>query len=511
MTEYRRREFLGACVSTTGVLMANVSFLRPLSQAVAQEPTVNRGWLKHGPDMDLIVRLIQTTPREDCVEVFVKELQHGLTYRRFLAAIFLAAAETGDLHQLAQIHAAHRTSQTVRLEERLLPIFWALDRVKQGQDAEDKSHFLRELTGPLPQPKMAAEAFLDGMRTGDKSQVEHAIVALARNEGNQQAMHRLWKYSANDLGGTLGHLPIGLANASRTLESIGWQHAEPGLRYLAREICRPEADNTFEGNEQRLNKSLHQLPPDWASSRSNRSVTLELYQRIRSADADSAGDFICANLMKKKASAGAIWDAISLAAADLIFRYQIGGSVIGGAMIHAITSTNALRFGFNLVTTPEIRLIQLLQAAGCLAGGFIGQAAKDKRLRNLSLVDDLDRLNKNEAVTVEEIFEQLPTKGDSYRQQDPSERDASDQACKAAFQLLSQTGNEHSFMNTARTLLCAKASEDPHDFKYPTAAFEDAFLVSPEWRPYLLASSVHALHGVKSADSMVLQRTRSAI
>ena len=66
-------------------------------------------------------------------------------------------------------------------------------------------------------------------------------------------------------------------------------------------------------------------------------------------------------------------------------------------------------------------------------------------------------------------------------------------------------------MQTARTLLCAKASTDPHDFKYPPVAFEAAYLVSPEWRPYLLASSVHALYGVKSPGSQVLQRTRSAI
>jgi hypothetical protein len=511
MNEYGRRKFLGTCGSATGLWIADLQFLQPISRAIAQETTAPRDWLQPGLEIAPIVRLIHSTPRADCVEVFVKELKNGLTYQRFLAALFLTASETGDLHQLAQIYAAHRTSESARVEERLLPLFWALDRIKQGHEAEDKSHFLSDLKGPLPKANEAANAFHDGMKTADKSQVEGAIIALARNEGPRHAMNRLWNSSAKDLGGTLGHLPIGVANAWRTLDTIGWQYAEPGLRYLARETCRPKADNTFAANEQRLKRSLAQLPPNWASRQGNRSVTLELYKILRSADADAAGDFICATLISKKASAGAIWDAISLAAADLIFRHRIGGNVIGGALIHAITSTNALRYGFGLVANHETRLIQLLQAAGSVAEGFIGRAAKDQGLRKLDLIDDLNQSDPTETVTVREIFEQLPEKGDSYGQQDPSERAASDQACQAAFQFLQQAGTAQPFMQTARTLLCIKASTDPHDFKYPAAAFEDAFLASPEWRPYLLASSVHALHGVKSPDSEMLLRARSAI
>ena len=41
--------------------------------------------------------------------------------------------------------------------------------------------------------------------------------------------------------------------------------------------------------------------------------------------------------------------------------------------------------------------------------------------------------------------------------------------------------------------------------------FEDARRVSPEWRPYLLACSVHALHGEKSADSTTLIKVRQAL
>jgi hypothetical protein len=71
--------------------------------------------------------------------------------------------------------------------------------------------------------------------------------------------------------------------------------------------------------------------------------------------------------------------------------------------------------------------------------------------------------------------------------------------------------DELMFTRTARSFLCRKAGLDPHDVKFPAAMFEDARRVSPEWRPYLHACSVHALHGEKSADSMALTKVRRAL
>jgi hypothetical protein len=56
-----------------------------------------------------------------------------------------------------------------------------------------------------------------------------------------------------------------------------------------------------------------------------------------------------------------------------------------------------------------------------------------------------------------------------------------------------------------------KATNNPHDYKYPVAAFEDAAVVSPRWQPYLLAASVHALHGTASADTPALVQARVAL
>src|SRR5207244_1127193 len=67
------------------------------------------------------------------------------------------------------------------------------------------------------------------------------------------------------------------------------------------------------------------------------------------------------------------------------------------------------------------------------------------------------------------------------------------------------------YMTAARAWLCRKASVDSHEFKLPAALFEDYELVSPAWRPRLLAASAHWLHGRQSEDSPVFQQAREAL
>ena len=109
------------------------------------------------------------------------------------------------------------------------------------------------------------------------------------------------------------------------------------------------------------------------------------------------------------------------------------------------------------------------------------------------------------------VFELLPSKGFLYEQKTVEERHGSDRACAAAFVQLQKPENVRPFLQTARGLMCVKASVDPHDMKYPAAAFDDAFAASRRWLPYLLASTVHALHGPRSADSASLVQAREAL
>ena len=133
-----RRQFLKS--SLAGAALAHTGFLAPLGSAAAASVRLEPGLLRFDSEMAPLVRLIQSTPREACARVFVEQLSSGLTYQRLLAGLFLAATQTNDLHQIAQIYGAHRTSAALPEAERLLPLFWAMDRVKLGQDLGQRMH-----------------------------------------------------------------------------------------------------------------------------------------------------------------------------------------------------------------------------------------------------------------------------------------------------------------------------------------------------------------------------------
>jgi hypothetical protein len=156
-------------------------------------------------------------------------------------------------------------------------------------------------------------------------------------------MARLLDCGIRNVSGTLGHHPIVVANGWRTLDAMGWQHAEPVLRYTTRLLGRLKPDRTFTPNLQRVHKTVPDLPTDWASNEYSHEATLEIYKLLREGNADATCDLICSQLSSGKVKAGTMWDAIHLVAADLVFRYKIGGVRIGGSLIHTISSIRQRR------------------------------------------------------------------------------------------------------------------------------------------------------------------------
>jgi hypothetical protein len=59
--------------------------------------------------------------------------------------------------------------------------------------------------------------------------------------------------------------------------------------------------------------------------------------------------------------------------------------------------------------------------------------------------------------------------------------------------------------------MCWKSTPDPHEYKFLAAILEEAELASPQWRPHILAASVHFLHGRQSPDFPAVQQAREAL
>jgi hypothetical protein len=504
-----RRRFLTATATAAVPAFTDLNFLAPLSRLVAADTTIAPQTIERNADIIRLVRLIRETPREKCVSVFVAQLRDGLSYQQFLAGLFLASLEHGDPHQVAQVYSAHRTSSEVRMEERLLPLFWVLDRIALGFEQEP-GRTVKQLSGlPLTESDLE-NAVRRAIKQRDPAQAERTVVMLGRSRGPRTALNVLWEFCSRRASGTLGHDPIMLANTWRTLDALGWQHAEPVLQYLAAAFARNESDASFEPNREFVERTLPKLPGNWNIGKADRGATLDLFGILRDGNWNDACKLICSSLISGKLNARATWDAVHLVAADLLVRYKTGGSPIGGVLVHAVTATDALRFGFDCTGNNDARLLMLLQAVAMLDEVFITPAKRDGELRDMNLLD-LGETASESVKSIAEVFELLPHKDFLLVQKSADERSASDRACTSAFSLLQQPATANQFMQVARGLMCTKASLDPHDFKYPAAAFDDAFAASPEWVPYLLASSVHALHGPQSSDSAVLLQAREAL
>src|SRR5439155_8167165 len=119
--------------------------------------------------------------------------------------------------------------------DRWLPLLWALDNFKssQAQDAREGDWTMAALDEKsLPPADHAKRRFQEAMDRWDEEGADVAVAQLARTAGADGIWELFWRYGARDFR-DIGHKAIFVANSCRTLEAIGWEHAEPVLRSLA--------------------------------------------------------------------------------------------------------------------------------------------------------------------------------------------------------------------------------------------------------------------------------------
>src|SRR5262245_55919523 len=75
-----RRRFLQTVAGAAALGLPDVPFFAELAALAAEPPPAT---MRFGPDIEPVVRLIEDTPRERCVSVFLDQLRRGVLYRRF--------------------------------------------------------------------------------------------------------------------------------------------------------------------------------------------------------------------------------------------------------------------------------------------------------------------------------------------------------------------------------------------------------------------------------------------
>jgi hypothetical protein len=449
------------------------------------------------PEMEPLVARIERTPRERCAEMAVEELRRGVSYRQFLAALFLAGVRNVNprppgfaLHCVFVIHSAHLIGLEAPADARLLPLFYALDNFKAAQERDARQasgdYTMRPLAGSLPAPDRAAAELTGALEAWDPERAERAVAALARRRSATEVFGMLWRYGARDYR-NIGHKAIYVANACRTLQAVGWQHAEPVLRSVVVALLDfgkeqqlngyALEDQCYGANLRRVKEVWARLPEAWVAERSEAATVRSLLDAWREATPEESCADLAGRLVKGQAAAGDAWDAVHLAAAELRMRAGRGAAL---AAVHAVTSANALHYAYLEAPDPQLRLLLLLQAAGWMGQFRTFAATRQEGLRPFSIT------SLDEAAS------------------------GTDSPAAGAFRQAQELTARQVFLAAALRHTAAKADE-VHYYKYLAALVEDAPLVSSEFQPHVLAAVPYYAKSAADPEPASMRRAREAL
>jgi hypothetical protein len=409
-------------------------------------------------------------------------------------------------HAVLVVNSAHLASISSPPEHRWLPIFWALDHYKASaaRDVEERGDWVMKPVdeATVPSGARATEAFAAAMEAWDEGAADVAITGLARSAGAAAVFEQLFRFGMRDFR-SIGHKAIYVANSMRTLETIGWHHAEPVLRSLAYALLMHEGDNPRDRDADadrpfRRNAELAaKVREDWVGGAADAAATAAMVEVLRGGTSDEACDR-AVSLLNNGAGPQAIWDGMHLAAGELLMRQT------GIVSLHAVTTTNALRYAYQASGDGRTRLLAMLQNAAFLplfrgAMGGRGSVGDDK-IDDLAAEGPAATLASSAAAggdaAVDDIFAKLG-----------EDRSA---AARMTLAHLQQAGDAKRFIDAARVLVFLKG-DDAHDYKFSSAVLEDYYNVSPGLRDQYLAANVYNLRASTEDDNRLVDRTRRAL
>jgi hypothetical protein len=502
-----RRTFLRtAAASGAACGLGDLGFLAQLPPVRAEE-TKPDGKVQLRPEIEPLVRLIEDTSRDKLLEAVASRIRGGTSYRDVLAALLLAGVRNVQprpsvgfkFHAVLVVNSAHLASISSPDEHRWLPIFWALDHFKtaQASDINEGDWTMAPVEeARVPSADKARAAFLAAMEKWDESAADAAAAGLARSAGAQETFELLFRLGCRDFR-DIGHKAIYVANAYRTLQCIGWQHAEPVLRSLAYALLahrgegNPGTSELAPDRPGRRNLELaKKLRSDWTTGKLDSSATKELLAALRNDSEDDACD-----LVVKQINAGvhpqSVWDALFCGGGELLFRQR------GIVALHALTTANALSFAYQTSGDDLTRRLVTLQCAA-----FVPLFRNAMRGRGKVAEFKIDELAPaaTEATGDGAVGEVFSTLG----------KDREQAAQKLLGALAKKQVTAESVIDAGRILVFLKG-DNSHDYKFSSAVLEDYYHVSPAWRDKFLASGVFNLRSSADRDNALVRRTRAAL
>jgi hypothetical protein len=498
-TAITRRNFM-ANTAKIGALagLGDFAFLRSLAPVSAAEAKPVKVQLN--PDIEPLVRLIEDTQREDLLDVVAARIRRGTSYQQFLTALLLAGVRSIQprpvgfkFHAVLVVNSAHLASLAAPDTDRWLPLLWALDNFKSSQAANQKQgnwSMPPVDESKLPPAHQAKERFIEAMDNWDEEGADRAIAALVRNAGATEIIELFWRYGARDFR-DIGHKAIYVANSWRTLQTIGWRHAEPVMRSLAYALLEHKGSNPAKRDAEpdvpwRQNqKRVVRICKGWQQGKLTPEATSEVLQVLRKTSAADACEQMV-ELLNKGIDPASLWDGILLKAGELLMQQP---GIIG---LHCVTSVNALHYAYQASGNDETRRMLLLQAPA-----FLTLFRNSMKLREDLQIDTLQKEDVTASNPIEEILADVSK--DRVR------------AARKTLALMETDGAKATaLMTAARRLIFSKGS-DSHDYKFSSAALEDFYHATPHWRNRYLATSMFNLKGSGDRDNGLIERARAAL
>lgn len=454
-------------------------------------------------DPKLVQQLVDTlilTARDRLLETLARQIQLGLTAAELYSALALAGVQQVEpypsvgfkYHTVMMLQAVFNTVIHTPNDNSWLPLLWAADTFKQAQARDTLNGDWQLSVVPkkrLPPADQAEQAFINAMDNWDAPAADAAIIQCSRTTSAAQIFEWLFAYGARDFR-DIGHKAITASNCHRVLNVIGWHFAEPMLRSTVYALLNHEgeanpahSDHEADRHWRRNQDYLRQFPKHWQYGKPNKSASIELLTALRTEHSEGAVK-LTTQLLRQGVDPQSLWDALILAAGELIMRQS------GIISVHANTSINALHYAYRSSTTDDNRGMLLLQAVS-----FITQFQQllSGKLRTLK-IDDFSPVATDSHNRVQEIFSVAS--------------DDRQLASANILYFLNQGGNPQHIMEAGRHYTIYN-NTGYHDYKFTEAAFENYQNLSKHWRHRYLSASVFYLNGSKDKENPLITQAKT--
>ncbi len=505
-TQLQRRRFIQA--TAIGSIASGLPWAS-LPRVSAQEAQGKSLTVQFAADIEPLVRVLETTPRGDLIDVCIKRIRDGLNYQQLLAALQLAGIRNVQprpsvgfkFHSVLVVNSAHLASIASPDEHRWLPILWAVDNFKSSQAQDEREN---NWTMPcvdesrVPTAAKAELQFVSAMDAWDEASADVAAAAMARTVGATRVFDQFIRYGIRDFR-SIGHKAIFVTNAWRALQTIGWRHSEPVLRSLAYALLNYDGSGSPAQRDELADRPgrenaarVTEIRDGWQDGKLDDAATVELLEALRHGTYQETSSLVVQQLNRGIAPQS-IWDGMFAAASEMLMRQP------GIVSLHTLTTTNAMRFAFDTCGDHSTRKLILLQNAAFLplfraemvSRGKVGE----QKIDQLTSPDSTPS-NYASHESISAIFDLVGK--DSLA------------AAERMFGYLQSGGDVHPLMDAARLLIFQKGN-DSHDYKFSSAVLEDFYHVSPSWRNRCLAASVYKLRGSRDADNQLTQNAAKAL